>query len=169
MFVIRFRPLPRVSNPVKALRQLLKAALRIHGFRAVSVEINQNKTGDHVMDMGKFASQGFLAGGPEIEKISAIEEGKYNKPVLIFASGRRLSLNGTNTSTLIKEFGTRDSADWIKKDIELYVGPLAYNGTTSPAVLVRRPKTAPKAAPKAAPNPGPLPDEPPADLEPIPF
>jgi hypothetical protein len=102
MFVIRFRPILRVSDPIKALRQLLKAALRTYGFRAVSVEISQSKIGDHLMDMGKYASQGFikpemLANGPEIEKISAIEEGKYNKPVLVFASGRRMSLNGTNT------------------------------------------------------------------------
>jgi hypothetical protein len=158
---------------------MLKTALRRFGFRAVSVEeqhedVSAGCTGRDVnegavkikelpMDMGKFASKGFikpehLAEGPEIVKITAIEEGKYNKPVLIFADGRRLSLNATNTSTLIKEFGTKDGAAWIGREAELYVGPLAYNGAISDAVLVRAPKAPAKpAAPTNELQPDPIP------------
>jgi hypothetical protein len=103
------------------------------------------------MDMGRFASQGFikpdmLTEGPETSTISVIEEGKFGKAVLIFTDGRRLSLNKTNTTTLIKEFGTADSTAWVNRQVELYVGPLAYNGTTSDAVLVRVPKVPSKPA-----------------------
>ena len=39
--------------------------------------------------------------------ITIIEEGRYDKPVVIFEDGTRLSLNGTNVSTLITAFGSR--------------------------------------------------------------
>jgi hypothetical protein len=89
-----------------------------------------------------------FADGPEIEKILAVELGKYDNPVLVFASGRRMSLNKTNTSTLIKEFGTTDSSKWVGQAVQLSAGTIPYDGTNKSAVLVR-------AAPSLVPAPGP--------------
>src|SRR5262245_5182397 len=94
----------------------------------------QGKIGDTKMsmDMSKYASAAFikpvdLEGGPQIKKISAIEEGKFGKPNLIFDDGTLLSLNGTNVNTLMRAFGW-DSEDWIDQQIELRAGTLKYNG-----------------------------------------
>jgi hypothetical protein len=37
IYLIRLRPLPTVSDPIRALRAALKRLLRDHGLRAVSV------------------------------------------------------------------------------------------------------------------------------------
>ena len=65
------------------------------------------------MDMSRYASSGFikvddLADGPEQKVITAIGEGKYDKPVATFDDGSKLSLNGTNVGTLIRAFGKND-------------------------------------------------------------
>ena len=112
-----------------------------------------------MVDMSKYASSVFiksddLANGPEQKVIVAIAEGKYDKPVATFGDGSKLSLNGTNVSTLIRAFGPNDK-DWLKKRIELYVGTLRYNGADNPAVLVRALETLPAAA-RTPPEPQPL-------------
>ena len=109
--------------------------------------------------MSKYASSGFikvedLEDGPEQKAITTIEEGKYDKPVVTFDDGSKLSLNATNVSTLINAFGKNDK-DWIGKRIELYAGTLRYNGKDNPAVLVRALETLPAAA-RTAPEPQPL-------------
>jgi hypothetical protein len=63
------------------------------------------------MDMSRYASRKFikpedLASGPQRKTIMTIEEGRFDKPVVTFEDGARLSLNGTNVSTLIDAFGT---------------------------------------------------------------
>ena len=93
------------------------------------------------MDMSRYASRKFikpedLASGPQRKTITVVEEGKYEKPVLTFEDGTRLSLNATNCSTLIAAFGN-DDQDWIGQKIELYGDTLRYNGADNPALLVR--------------------------------
>jgi hypothetical protein len=93
------------------------------------------------VDMSKYTGSTFikvddLIHGPEQKQIIEIEEGRYDKPVVTFDDGSKVSLNGTNVGTLIRAFG-RNDADWIGKKIELYAGTLTYNGNDNPAVLVR--------------------------------
>jgi hypothetical protein len=114
------------------------------------------------MDMSKYASLSFikvddLADGPEQKVIASIEEGRYEKPVVTFEDGSKLSLNGTNVGTLIRALGKNDK-DWINKRIELYAGTLRYNGNDNPAVLVRALEVL-SAAAKTAPVPQSLRDE----------
>jgi hypothetical protein len=94
------------------------------------------------MDMSRYASRKFikpedLQGGPQRKTIMAIEEGRYDKPVVTFEDGTRLSLNGTNVSALLDAFGSTGHEDWIGQRIELYAGTLRYNGNDNAAVLVR--------------------------------
>jgi hypothetical protein len=107
------------------------------------------------MDMSRYASSGFikpddLADGPEEKLITKIGEGRYDKPVATFDDGSKLSLNGTNVSTLIRAFGTNDT-DWLNRRIEVYAGTIRYNGSDNPAVLVRALDPLPAAARKGAP------------------
>jgi hypothetical protein len=94
------------------------------------------------MDMSRYASRKFvkpedLASGPQRKTITVIEEGRFDKPVATFEDGSRLSLNGTNVSTLIDAFGSTEHEDWIGERVELYAGTLRYNSNDNPAVLVR--------------------------------
>jgi hypothetical protein len=50
-----------------------------------------------------------------------------------FEDGTRVSLNGTNVSTLLDAFGSIEHEDWIGQRIELYAGTLRYNGNDNPA------------------------------------
>jgi hypothetical protein len=109
------------------------------------------------MQMRKYASSRFikledLNDGPLQKTIKDVEEGKFDKPILIFDDGTRLSLNGTNVSTLICAFGTDDSNAWIGQRIELYAGTVRFNGNDKPAVLVRA-LAAPTAAAQNKPQP----------------
>ena len=93
------------------------------------------------MDMSKYAGSAFLslddvADGPLRDKIAAVEPGSFNKPVLILSNGLRLSLNVTNTQTLLKAWGA-ESDDWIGEQVELYAGETKYQGEAKPSVLVR--------------------------------
>jgi hypothetical protein len=112
------------------------------------------------MDMSKYASSSFikvddLAEGPQQETIVAIEEGRYDKPVLVLGDDTRLSLNGTNARELVAAFGANDK-DWIGKRIELRAGTARFNGADTPSVLVR----ALDVLPAAERTPLPQPDDP---------
>jgi hypothetical protein len=116
------------------------------------------------MDMSRYASRKFikpedLASGPQQKTIMAIEEGRYDKPVVTFEDGTRLSLNGTNVSVLIDAFGSAEDQDWIGQRIELYAGTLRYNGNDNAAVLVRALNPLPAAA-RIPPKPQPPRDDP---------
>ncbi len=96
------------------------------------------------MKMSKYAGTSFLKvenfpDGPQIKTIEAIEEGQYGKPVVTFDDGTKLTLNATNTKTLIKLFGTDEHREWLGRVTELYVGKLKYQGDENDAVLVRLP------------------------------
>jgi hypothetical protein len=92
-------------------------------------------------DMSKYASASFikpddLADGPEQKTIVAIGDGQYDKPVATFDDGRKLSLNGTAVSVLLRALG-KNRKDWIGQQVELSAGTLRYNGKDNAAVLVR--------------------------------
>jgi hypothetical protein len=116
----------------------------------------------HKMDMSKYAGSSFikvddLVGGPVQKVIASIEEGRYEKPVVTFEDGSKLSLNGTNVGTLIRAFG-KNAEDWIGQRIEIYAGTLRYNGNDNPAVLVRALDVLPTAA-RTPPKPQPPRDD----------
>jgi hypothetical protein len=75
------------------------------------------------MDMRQYAGSSFvtvesLRDGPREDKIASVEPGKYDKPVVTFESGNKLSLNKTNVNTLIRAYGP-DDEDWIDCTVEL--------------------------------------------------
>lgn len=93
------------------------------------------------MDMRKFAGSTFLKpvdveSGPFTAKIVAVEMGQFDKPVITFDDGRKLSLNATNTRALCRDYGS-ESTNWIGQDVELFFGQLEYQGRLQDSVLVR--------------------------------
>jgi hypothetical protein len=113
-------------------------------------------------DMSRYASSTFikvdnLAEGPEEKVIAGIGEGKYEKPVVTFTDGTKLSLNGTNVGTLIRAFGKNDE-DWIGQRIEVFAGTVCFNGKDTDSVLVRALNPLPAAA-RTPPKPQPLRDD----------
>jgi hypothetical protein len=99
------------------------------------------------MDLSKYRGSRFLKVDdlrkrPLRKIIASIEEGAYQKPVATFTDGTKLSLNATNTDTLIDLFGSTESADLIDKAIELYVGPMKYQGNVQDGVALRLPAQA---------------------------
>jgi hypothetical protein len=106
--------------------------------------------------MRKYAGSTFigvdnLRDGPREETIVSVTLGKYDKPVALFESGDQLTLNKTNTGTLVKSYGP-NGQDWVGCIIELSVGPRKYNGDDIESVVVK-PVTPPK--PLAARTPLP--------------
>jgi hypothetical protein len=176
-FLLRLQPEPRV-NGARALRALLKSALRKFGLRAVELREDfaaaaarrsdqwrgskrahrRRIQGETVMDMTEFAGSSFLRvddvrDKPWRGKIANVKTGQFGRPVATFESGEQLTLNVTNTKALIHTYGP-DSRDWIGHTIELYAGTTQYQGDERESVLIR-PRSAPKPP---APKP-PLRDE----------
>ena len=94
------------------------------------------------MDLTQYAGTRYirvedLAGGPRRKIIANVELGQWDRPVLTFTDGSRLSLNATNVDRLIKGFGSTESEDLIDKEIELYTGPVKVQGGEKMIVLVR--------------------------------
>jgi hypothetical protein len=91
--------------------------------------------------MRKFAGTAFIktadvTDAPRRETIAAVNVGKYDRPVAVFESGDQLTLNATNTKTLIRAYGD-DSESWVGHTVELYLGEAEYEGETKPSVKVR--------------------------------
>jgi hypothetical protein len=108
------------------------------------------------MDMRKFSSPTFLKvndvrDGPLQLQIAAVNEGRYEKPDLVFETGETLSLNATNVNTLIRAYGSK-SEDWIGKQIELALGTVKFQGEPQDAVIVK-PISPPIAAADRTPAP----------------
>ena len=94
------------------------------------------------MDVSKYLGSTFLkvadvkVYGPIRVVIVIIVEGKFDKPDLVFDDGTRLSLNVTNTRILARAYGT-DTANWIDKEVELYVGETEYEGEPQESILIK--------------------------------
>jgi hypothetical protein len=93
------------------------------------------------MDMRKYSGANFLKvddvrAAPLREIIATVKVGKYDKPDLYLESGDCLSLNATNTATLIRAYGP-NSDDWLHKEIELFGGEIEFQNKPIDAVLVK--------------------------------
>jgi hypothetical protein len=160
--------MPNVNDPIKALRALLKAALRRFGFRAVSVEEQDELgLGDDKMKLSKYAGESYLKpedfeNGPEVKTIKSVAEGRYHKPDATFTDHTKLSLNSTNVKALLKIFGDEIEGDaLVGQRIELYKGRIKYDGRDQDAVRVRAVGSGPAPMPPAPPgDPDNLSDEP---------
>ena len=111
-----------------------------------------------MLDMRKYAGSTFigvdnLRDGPREETVVSVALGKYDKPVALFESGDQLTLNKTNTGTLIKNYGP-NAEDWVGCNIELSIGSAIYNGNNIESVVVK-PVTPPKPIEALTPVPKP--------------
>jgi hypothetical protein len=93
------------------------------------------------MDMTRFSGSTFLKvddlrKASRKERIAVVNIGKYDKPDLVFESGKKFSLNATNVEMLINAYGS-ESDDWVGHVIELHLGQIKYKGDQQDAVLVR--------------------------------
>jgi hypothetical protein len=92
-------------------------------------------------NMKKYASSHFLRlddvfDQPRQETIVEVTDGKWDKPVLKFASGAQFSLSKINTADMINTYGD-ESDGWIGITIELFAGKVRYNDTSIDAVRIR--------------------------------
>jgi hypothetical protein len=104
------------------------------------------------MDMTKYSSPTFLKvddvrDGSLLMQIAAVKEGRFDKPDVVFETSETLSLNATNTKTLVRAYGS-NSKDWIGKQIELTLGTVKFQGEPRDAVIVK-----PISPPIATPTP----------------
>jgi hypothetical protein len=93
---------------------------------------------------------------PLHEQIAVVkeEDGKFGQRlVLVFESGRQLSLNKTSVGVLINEISP-DFDTWTGHRVEVYAGEVDFQHGKADAVLVRTPSTAKRAA-----APGDMDDE----------
>jgi len=120
-----------------------------------------------MVSMKKYAGSQFLkletlGDGERVETIAGIIEASaatYDKPILVFKSGARMSLNKTNTSALCRDLG-EDSEDWIEKEVRIYVGRVKFQGGLQDGLLIEAldPISPPRKLqkkPLAAPRPKP--------------
>jgi len=92
------------------------------------------------MDMRKYAGETYIKvddvrTGPLDLKVAVVKTGKFDKPDIIFETGEILTLNATNSKTLIRAYGP-DSDDWVGKDIRLKLGKAPYQGETVDSVAI---------------------------------
>jgi hypothetical protein len=83
-----------------------------------------------------FIKVGDLARGPRRDVVAYVTMGRFGKPDVEFQGGGILSLNATNLRTIANAWGT-ETNDWIGKELEMYVGKVAYQGQDMPSVMVR--------------------------------
>ena len=99
------------------------------------------------MDMRKYSRRSAyikvddVRDGPIDGTIAFVKEGKFGKPDMTLESGKVVSLNGSNTETLINAFGA-DSDRWLGKQIRLSLGTIHYQGEDNEAVIVEPTKVA---------------------------
>ena len=95
------------------------------------------------MNLSKYASArrfirlADVANGAKRKTIASIAEGDYDKPVVTFTDGTKLSLNKTNVDTLIEMFGAPDSKYATGRVVEIYAGSVRFQGDEKPSVLLR--------------------------------
>jgi hypothetical protein len=94
-----------------------------------------------ITDMTAYAGSAYVKyddviDGSRREKIADARKGDFDRPVLVFESGALLTLNKTNTRTLIRAFG-KDPRKWIGLIVELFAGETTHEGKMRNSVLVR--------------------------------
>lgn len=105
------------------------------------------------MDMNDYAGSAFIkyddvVSEPRREVIKEITEGDFERPVLVFESGDRLTANKTVVRALVRAYG-KYSASMIGKEIELYAGQTEYQGEKKNSVLVK-PVSPPESAARSS-------------------
>jgi hypothetical protein len=94
------------------------------------------KMNDYVKYLGKFFLKlDAVQDGPIQRTIVGGEDGAYDHYEIVFDTGERLSLNRTNFRALYVDYGPPEN--WPGKLIELYEGPLLYQGKAQPGLRVR--------------------------------
>ena len=81
---------------------------------------------------------------PSRETIADVLKGDFDRPVLVFESGALLTLNKTNTRTLIRAYG-KDPGKYIGLIVEVFAGETKYDNKTKNSVLIRPISEAPSA------------------------
>jgi hypothetical protein len=140
-------PAPTASNQISPRR----SPPRPNHFRASHCRRRRQwkkcqraeKENQHIMDMSRYAGSKYLKvadlkeSGPFEARIVEVGIGdKFDKPEITLDDGSTLSCNATNCGRLIRAYGA-ESTDWIDKEIELYVGPIDFNGQPQEAILVK--------------------------------
>jgi hypothetical protein len=151
-FVVTFQA-EADSDGIHELGGILKIAIRRFGLRAIDVcrasrpspapvaEGNECAERRVTVDMKKFCGSAFLKladleGGPRRVLISGVCEGKFGRPEMTLDDGSKFSVNATNARLLRAAYGD-DSDDWLDKEVELYLGPVEYNGEKLTSILVK--------------------------------
>jgi len=70
-----------------------------------------------------------------LEDIIDVEEGQYEKLVLVFKSQNRFSLNGSNLEIMCRHYG-EDPRLWISRTVKLIRGERKFNGKMVPSIIL---------------------------------
>jgi hypothetical protein len=102
---------------------------------------------------GKFYSLGevFDLKPPPRERIAVVKEGQFDKPVLVFESGRQAGLNRASLGVLMRDLGA-DTDHWIGQWVELTAGQVRNQFNEPMDALVVRP-VEPALAMPSSPSP----------------
>jgi hypothetical protein len=152
-YTLTIRPEPGVDDEVRALRAWLKIGLRTFGLKCLEITPKEKKE-EKAMYARKYASMYVkpddVRDGPiETRIINVFEEEKYKRLVLELETGSQFALNGGNTNTLIKEWGS-DTDTWIGLTIMLELGE--YTDWKEDAPVKRETVKVRAISPTPAPN-----------------
>jgi hypothetical protein len=149
-FVIRFRPLPEVDE-IKALRALLKTALRRFGLRAMSVSEERETEEDKMPNInelyppsgGTYLKADDLLSNDLTVTIAGVnidtDIGRDKRGnVLVFRNyDALLVLNATVAKQIAAQHGN-NTDDWTAKEITLFRDTsVTYNNQPAPGIRVR--------------------------------
>jgi hypothetical protein len=102
---------------------------------------------------GKYIKLDELLNKPPLREQIAfvkVEDGKFGeRVVLVFESGRELSLNKTSVGNLMRDFGDEDNG-WVGRSVEVYAGEVETKSGTMDAVLARAANASPADEAKPA-------------------
>jgi hypothetical protein len=99
---------------------------------------------------GRFYSLDEVFEKPAHEQIAVVKDGQYNKPVLVFESGRQAGLNQISLGMLMRELGD-DTDAWIGHWVELGKGETKDQNGNMIDCLTVWPETAKLTEKKTAP------------------
>ena len=158
-----FRSLP-INLEILFARHFAAVEQESHADRSASIDVATNQhavKGSQIMDVSKYLKRGFIKlehveRGPLFERIEDVAPGNYEKLVVTFSSGAKLSLNQTNLGVLCNELGMNDR-EWLGADVKLFKGEVPTNNGPAPSVLLEvlapdDSEPAPTSNPKALAN-----------------
>ena len=108
-----------------------------------------------ITDMTAYAGSSYLKhddvmDAPRRETIADVRKGDFDRPVLVFESGALLTVNKTNTRTLIRAYG-KDPRKYNGLIVELFAGETKHDGKPKDSVLLR-PISPPPSAVRGPPS-----------------